>query len=469
MLQPVILAGGSGTRLWPLSRQLYPKQFLPLTGDRTMLELTVDRLAGMDCAPPIIVCNEDHRFIAAEQLRLSKGSHNGIILEPAGRNTVPAICLAALLAREINPDSTLLILPADHHMGRPEAFVEAVKKASQAAQNGALVTFGITPHQPATGYGYIKAQHAGDSTRPQKVSQFVEKPCRETAQQYLDSGEYVWNSGIFMFQSKSFLDELQSLQADIHSCCEKAWRGKTTDMDFLRPDKEIFESCPAESIDYAVMEKTEHAMVMPMDPLWNDLGSWSALLDLMPKNGDGNVEAGDVIGLNSANNYIHAEHKLVGTLGVRDLVIVDTKDALLVAHKDDVEDVKNLVQILKKQQRSEVIHHREVYRPWVKYDSMDQGKRFQVKRITVNPEAKLSVQMHHHRAEHWVVVSGTAKVTIDNVEKMISENQSVYIPIGAVHALENPGKIPIELIEIQAGAYLGEDDIVRFEDLYGRA
>jgi mannose-1-phosphate guanylyltransferase/mannose-6-phosphate isomerase len=469
MLQPVILAGGSGTRLWPLSRQLYPKQFLPLTGDRTMLELTVDRLAGLDCAPPIIVCNEDHRFIVAEQLRLSNIPHNGIILEPCGRNTAPAICLAALLAREINPNATILILPADHHMGRPEGFIEAIAAASSAAVEGALLTFGITPDHAASGYGYIKAQLAEDSAEPQKISKFVEKPCKELAQQYLESGDYVWNSGIFMFQSKSFLNELQSLRADIFSCCEKAWKDKTADMDFLRPDREAFEACPAESIDYAVMEKTSNAMVMPMDPQWNDLGSWSALLDLLPKNGDGNVQVGDVIGLNSANNYIHAEHKLVATLGVKDLVIVDTKDALLVAHKDDVEDVKQLVEILKKQQRSEYIHHREVYRPWGKYDSMDQGQRFQVKRITVKPNAKLSVQMHHHRAEHWVVVSGTAKVTIDNVEKLISENESVYIPIGAVHALENPGKIPIELIEVQSGTYLGEDDIVRFEDLYGRA
>jgi len=469
MLQPVILAGGSGTRLWPLSRQLYPKQFLPLTGDKTMLELTVGRLAGLDCAPPIIVCNEDHRFIAAEQLRLANMAHNGIILEPCGRNTAPAICLAALLAREINPDSTLLILPADHHMGRPEAFTAAIGNASQAALDGALLTFGITPDHAASGYGYIKAQLKQNNATPQKISQFVEKPSKEVAQQYLDSGEYVWNSGIFMFGSNTFLQELQSLRPDIHSCCEKAWNGKTNDIDFLRPDRQAFEACPAESIDYAVMEKTDNAMVMPMDPQWNDLGSWSALLDLLPKNGDGNVQVGDVIGLNSTNNYIHAEHKLVGTLGVKDLVIVDTKDALLVAHKDDVEDVKQLVEILKKQQRSEYIHHREVYRPWGKYDSMDQGQRFQVKRITVKPKAKLSVQMHHHRAEHWVVVSGTAKVTIDNVEKLISENESAYIPIGAVHALENPGKIPIELIEIQSGSYLGEDDIVRFEDLYGRA
>ena len=470
MLQPVIIAGGSGTRLWPLSRELYPKQFLSLTeSDKSMLELTVERLADLNCAPPIVVCNEDHRFIVAEQLRLCGSSHNGIVLEPCRRDTAPAICLAALLAREINPDSTLLVLPADHYMGQPDAFTEAVNNACQAVSEGALLTFGITPDHAACGYGYIKAPLSADSGKPQKVSQFVEKPSAEVAQQYLDSGDYIWNSGIFMFQSQAFLDELQTHRGDIHSFCEEAWQGKSSDMDFLRPDSEIFKSCPAESIDYAVMEKTSNAMVIRMEPQWNDLGSWSALLDLLPKNGSGNVEVGDVVGLDSANNYIHSEHKLVGTLGVEDLVIVDTKDALLVADRNRVEDVKKLVEQLKQQQRCEVVHHREVYRPWGKYDSMDQGQRFQVKRITVKPKAKLSLQMHHHRAEHWVVVSGTAKVTIDNVEKLVSENESVYIPIGAVHSLENPGMIPIELIEIQSGTYLGEDDIVRFEDLYGRA
>lgn len=470
MLQPVIIAGGSGTRLWPLSRELYPKQFLDLTEcDKSMLELTVERLADLNCAPPIVVCNEDHRFIVAEQLRLSGSSHNGIVLEPCRRDTAPAICLAALLAREINPDSTLLILPADHYMGQPDAFTEAVNNASQAVSEGALLTFGITPDHAACGYGYIKAPLSGNEGKPQTVSEFVEKPSAQVAQQYLDSGDYIWNSGIFMFRSQAFLDELHTHRGDIHSCCEKAWQGKSSDMDFLRPDGEVFKSCPAESIDYAVMEKTSNAMVIRMEPQWNDLGSWSALLDLLPKNDSGNVEVGDVVGLDSTNNYIHAQHKLVGTLGVNDLVVVDTKDALLVADRNRVEDVKKLVELLKQQQRSEVVHHREVYRPWGKYDSMDQGQRFQVKRITVKPKAKLSLQMHHHRAEHWVVVSGTAKVTIDNVEKLVSENESVYIPIGAVHSLENPGMIPIELIEIQSGTYLGEDDIVRFEDLYGRA
>ncbi|MDC0088774.1 mannose-1-phosphate guanylyltransferase/mannose-6-phosphate isomerase [Porticoccaceae bacterium] len=468
MLQPVILAGGSGTRLWPLSRQLYPKQFLQLVGNQTMLQSTIARLEDLDCAPAIIVCHEDHRFIVAEQLRLSANQHNGIILEPCARNTAPAICLAALLASNIDPDATLLVLPADHHMQNPQEFLKAVNCATESAIAGALLTFGITPNHPATGYGYIKSTEKLTADRPQKISQFIEKPDLESAQKYISSGDFLWNSGIFMFRASAFLHEIQVLRPDIHSACAEAWADHSRDGDFIRPHQDSFTSCPAESIDYAVMEQTTKAMVMPMDPQWNDLGSWSSLLELLPKNGAGSVEIGDTVSLHSSNNYIHAEHKLVATLGIDDTVIVDTKDALLVAHKDRVEDVKQLVEILNTQQRCETVHHREVYRPWGKYDSMDQGPRFQVKRITVKPKAKLSVQMHHHRAEHWVVVSGTAKVTIDNVERLICENESVYIPIGAVHCLENPGKIAIELIEIQSGAYLGEDDIVRFGDVYGR-
>lgn len=468
MLQPVIIAGGSGTRLWPLSRQRYPKQFLPLVGDKTMLQTTLERLQGLDCAPPIIVCNEDHRFIAAEQLRISDTEHHGIILEPCGRNTAPAICLAALLAKDIDPDATLLVLPADHHMDDPLAFVAAVKAAHQAAESGALITFGITPNHPATGYGYIKSAAPLTGGEPQKISEFIEKPNLERAEALIASGDYLWNSGIFMFRGDAFLEELQTLRGDIYSACLQSWQTSAVDMDFVRPDSNLFSACPAESIDYAVMEKTANAMVMPMDPQWNDLGSWSSLLDLLPKNAQGNIEIGDSMSIDSHNNYIRGDNKLIATLGISDLVIVDTKDALLVAHKDHVEKVKQLVDQLKTEQRTEYIHHREVYRPWGKYDSMDQGSRFQVKRITVKPKAKLSVQMHHHRAEHWVVVSGTAKVSIDNVERLICENESVYIPIGAVHSLENPGKIPIELIEIQSGAYLGEDDIVRFDDRYGR-
>ena len=469
MLQPVIIAGGSGTRLWPLSRQLYPKQFLPVVGDKTMLQATLERLQGLDCAPPIIVCNEDHRFIAAEQLRLAGIEHNGIILEPCGRNTAPAICLAALLAKKIDPDASLLVLPADHHMEDPQAFLAAVEAAQEAAANGALITFGITPNHPATGYGYIKSAAPLTGDQPQKISEFIEKPNLERAEALIASGDYLWNSGIFMFRGDAFLKDLQTLRPDIYSACLQSWQTSAVDMDFVRPDSNLFSACPAESIDYAVMEKTANAMVMPMDPQWNDLGSWSSLLDLLPKNAQGNVEIGDTMSIDSCNNYIRGDNKLITTLGISDLVIVDTKDALLVAHKDHVEKVKQLVDQLKTEQRSEYIHHREVYRPWGKYDSMDQGSRFQVKRITVKPEAKLSVQMHHHRAEHWVVVSGTAKVSIDNVERLICENESVYIPIGAVHSLENPGKIPIELIEVQSGTYLGEDDIVRFDDRYGRA
>lgn len=468
MLQPVIIAGGSGTRLWPLSRQLYPKQFLPLVDDKTMFQATLARLQDLHCAPPIIVCNEDHRFIAAEQLRLAGAEHNGIILEPCGRNTAPAICLAALLAKDIDPDTTLLVLPADHHMDNPQAFLAAISAAEESAAAGALITFGIKPSYAATGYGYIKSAEPLIGGQPQKIGKFIEKPDLERAEELIASGDYLWNSGIFMFRGDTFLKELETLRPDIYDACQQSWQTNEVDMDFVRPDTNLFSACPAESIDYAVMEKTTNAMVMPMDPQWNDLGSWSSLLDLLPKNRQGNVEIGDTIAIESSNNYVHAENKLVATLGTNDLVIVDTKDALLVAHKDHVEKVKQLVDILKAEQRSEYIHHREVYRPWGKYDSMDQGARFQVKRITVKPEAKLSVQMHHHRAEHWVVVSGTAKVCIDNVEHLICENQSVYIPIGAVHSLENPGKIAIELIEIQSGAYLGEDDIVRFEDLYGR-
>ena len=363
----------------------------------------------------------------------------------------------------------MLVLPADHHMDNPQAFLAAVSAAEKAAADGALITFGIKPNHPATGYGYIKSAEPLVGDQPHKIGEFIEKPDLERAENLIARGDYLWNSGIFMFRGDAFLKELETLRPDIYSACQQSWQTNTVDMDFVRPDIDLFSACPAESIDYAVMEKTVNAMVMPMDPEWNDLGSWSSLLELLPKNEQGNVEVGDTISIESSNNYVHGEHKLVATLGITDLVIVDTKDALLVAHKDHVEKVKQLVDILKSEQRSEYIHHREVYRPWGKYDSMDKGSRFQVKRITVKPEAKLSVQMHHHRAEHWVVVSGTAKVRIDDEERLICENESVYIPIGAVHSLENPGKIPIELIEIQSGTYLGEDDIVRFEDLYGRA
>ncbi len=460
MLQPVIIAGGSGTRLWPLSRKLYPKQFLPLTSDKTMLHITVERLSGLDCLAPIVVCNEEHRFIAIEQLRALKVDHGGIILEPWARNTALAICLATLLANENNPQNHLLILPADHFMGVPELFCEAVVHSQAAAQAGALITFGIHPREPATGYGYIKMAEGHASLHP--IDQFIEKPCTEAAEQYVASGEYLWNSGIFLCSSGVYLSELEHFRPDIFSACVSAWDNRSTDGDFVRPDCVSFENCPDESIDYAVMEQTDKARVTPIDPDWNDLGSWRSLLEQLPKTVAGNAETGDVLCRDSSNNYIHAQHKLVGLLGIDNLVIVDTKDALLVAHKDRVEDIKLIVKELDNQQRPETQQHREVFRPWGKYDAMDSDERFQVKRITVKPLAKLSLQMHHHRAEYWVVVvKGTAKVTIDGVDSLVSENESVYIPIGAVHSLENPGKIPIELTEIQTGSYLGEDDIVR--------
>jgi len=406
-----------------------------------------------------VVCNEEHRFIAIEQLRALKVDHGGIILEPWARNTALAICLAALLANENNPQNHLLILPADHFMGVPELFCEAVVHSQAAAQAGALITFGIHPREPATGYGYIKMAEGHASLHP--IDQFIEKPCTEAAEQYVASGEYLWNSGIFLCSSGVYLSELEHFRPDIFSACVSAWDNRSTDGDFVRPDCVSFENCPDESIDYAVMEQTDKARVTPIDPDWNDLGSWRSLLEQLPKTVAGNAETGDVLCRDSSNNYIHAQHKLVGLLGIDNLVIVDTKDALLVAHKDRVEDIKLIVKELDNQQRPETQQHREVFRPWGKYDAMDSDERFQVKRITVKPLAKLSLQMHHHRAEYWVVVKGTAKVTIDGVDSLVSENESVYIPIGAVHSLENPGKIPIELTEIQTGSYLGEDDIVR--------
>lgn len=466
MLQPIIIAGGSGTRLWPLSRKSYPKQFLPLVGERSMLQKTIERLDNLNCLPPIIVCNEEHRFIAAEQLRELGIKHQAMILEPYARNTAPAVCLAALLANETNPKNNLLILPADHHMGKPEQFCAGVKLSEKSADAGHLITFGISPNRPATGYGYIKAKIT--STSPCDISKFTEKPCYEDAARFIASGDYLWNSGIFLCSSGVYLAELEKFRPQVFSACTSAWQKRSMDGDFTRPDDSDFASCPSESIDYAIMEQTDRAKVTPIDPDWSDLGSWSSLHELLPKTSEGNVQSGDVLSQECSNNYIHSDHRLIAALGVNDLVIVDTKDALLVALRDSVQEVKSIVDQLDKDQRSESLHHREVYRPWGKYDAMDSAERFQVKRITVKPRAKLSVQMHHHRAEHWVVVKGTAKVTIDGIESLVSENESVYIPIGAVHALENPGKIAIKLIEIQTGSYLGEDDIVRFEDRYGR-
>jgi len=472
MFIPVIMAGGSGTRLWPLSRGNYPKQFLALTGDTTMLQQTLLRLKGLAHQAPLLICNEDHRFIAAEQVRQLGVAGASILLEPVGRNTAPAIALAALQAIATNPDAVLLVLAADHVIEDEAAFQAAVQQAQPLAASGKLVTFGIVPTAPETGYGYIRRGVSAGSAY--QVDAFVEKPNLATAEQYLASGEYYWNSGMFMFRADRYLALLGQYQPAMLSACQAAMAEVSPDLDFIRVKKAAFEACPDNSIDYAIMEplsrdEPQSVVVVPLAAGWNDVGGFAALWQVSGKNSDGNSHQGDVWSHNSQNCYVRAEQQLVATVGVQDLVVISTKDAVLVAHKDQAQDVKHIVAQLKANQRPEVTFHREVYRPWGKYDSVDNGERFQVKRITVKPGAKLSVQMHHHRAEHWIVVSGTAKVTIDGQDQYLTENQSVYIPITAVHALENPGKVELELIEVQSGSYLGEDDIVRFEDRYGRA
>lgn len=468
MLIPIIMAGGSGTRMWPLSRQLFPKQFLRLCGVNSMLQDTIYRLEGLEHQPPLVICNEEHRFSVAEQLRAGGITPSGIILEPTGKNTAPAIALAAFHAMSLGQDPLLLVLAADHVIKDPAAFRQSVALAVPCACQGKLVTFGIVPNSPETGYGYIKrGEEQGEGSF--LVNRFVEKPDQATAESYITSGDYLWNSGMFLFKASQYLAELEVHCPEIYSACHKAVSQAKADIDFIRIDAAAFAASPEDSIDYAVMEKTDNAVVVPMDCQWSDVGSWSALWEVSEKDVNGNAIHGDVINLGSRNSYFHSEEKLIAAIGVDDLVIVDTKDATLVAKKSDVQLVKKVVEQLKAEGRSQWQHHREVYRPWGKYDSVDNGERFQVKRITVKPGAKLSVQMHHHRAEHWVVVSGTAKVTIDGNDQYLTENESVYIPIAAVHALENPGKVPLELIEVQSGSYLGEDDIVRFEDKYGRA
>jgi mannose-1-phosphate guanylyltransferase len=459
---PVIMAGGSGTRLWPLSRAARPKQFLRLHGEDTMLQATVRRLSGLDIQASITICNEEHRFFVAEQLR-EIDKLGSIILEPVGRNTAPAIALAALTVKD---DPLLLVLAADHVIQDEAAFREAVIRAIPLAEAGKLVTFGIVPSAPHTGYGYIK--RGKDLGEGFEVDAFVEKPSSDVAQDYFSSDDYYWNSGMFLFRASNYLEELKKFRPDILEQCQGSVMDVKTDLDFLRIDKDMFQSCPAESVDYAVMEKTLHAVVVPMDAGWSDIGSWSSLWDISEKDGEGNSTHGDVILHNTRNSYVRSDNKLVAVIGVDDLVVVSTKDALMVAHKDSVQDVKMITESLKIQARSEWQLSREVYRPWGKYDSIDGGERYQVKRITVKPGAKLSVQMHHHRAEHWVVVLGTARVTNGDKTFLLSENESTYIPVGVVHALENPGKVELELIEVQSGSYLGEDDIVRFEDRYGR-
>ncbi len=464
-LQPVLLSGGSGTRLWPLSREAYPKQFLPLAGDDTMLQATWLRVAAIAEAAPIVVAGEDHRFLVAEQLRQVGAPTPAILLEPLGRNTAPAIAAAALQALAGGDDPLLLVLPSDHVVRDGEAFRAAVREAMPAAEAGALVTFGIVPDAPETGFGYIQSE-AGDGVR--KVLRFVEKPDAATAQSYLQAGGYYWNSGMFLLRASRYLDELQRFHPDIVAAVRAAFDAAARDGDFIRLDKAAFAACPADSIDYAVMEKTDAACVLPVDIGWNDVGSWSALWQVSEQDADGNAHHGDVISIDSRNSYAYAR-RLVALVGVDDLVVVETDDAVLVARKDRVQQVKDVVAQLKAGQRSQAVLHREVHRPWGSYDSIDMADGFQVKRIKVKPGARLSLQSHTRRAEHWVVVRGTARVTRDNDVFELFANQSAYIPIGAKHRLENPGSEMLELIEVQSCDYLGEDDIVRYEDVYGRS
>lgn len=468
MILPVILSGGAGTRLWPLSRELYPKQLLPLVGDHTMLQQTLLRLDGVaDLLPPLVVCHEAHRFMVAEQLRQLGQRPEAIMLEPCGRNTAPAVAMAAFYARQQGRDPLLLVLPADHLIENVKEFQRVIMEAVIEAEQGALVTFGIVPTQAETGYGYIQAERLS-SGRAVPVLQFVEKPDLKTAQDYVDSGAYLWNSGMFLFRASRYLEELQRHQPEMVGACQTALASISSDLDFLRLDEGDFSRCPSNSIDYAVMEKTNQAVVVPLAAGWNDIGAWSALWGVQPHDALGNVKIGDVLTEASTGSYFHAQHRLIAAVGVEDLVVVETADAVLVARRDQAQNVKAIVDQLKAQHRGEALLHRRVNRPWGAYEGIDIGERFQVKRITVNPGASLSLQKHHHRAEHWIVVKGTAKVICGDQILLLTENQSTYIPLGAVHRLENPGQIPLEIIEVQSGSYLGEDDIVRLEDAYGR-
>ena len=463
----VVMAGGEGSRLWPVSRSSFPKQFINLVSGNSMLQDTILRVDENCREEPYIVCNDSTRFLVVEELQNINLSNANIILEPVGRNTAPAIALAAAHAMK-DDDPVMLVLSADHVILDKSKFQIAVEIARQQALDGNLVTFGIVPSHPETGYGYIKKSKGCDADKAFSVSAFVEKPNLEKAKDYISSGDYLWNSGMFMFRASRYLEELKKFEPKIHSICIEAVKQATQDLDFIRISEEIFQDCPNTSIDYAVMEKTGAAVVVPLDAGWSDVGSWLSLYEVSVKDKSNNVITGDSICIDTKNTLIRGDERLIATIGVDDLVIVDTKDALLVAKKDQSQKVKEVTNKLKQKGRSEYFSHREVYRPWGKYDSIDQGDRYQVKLITVKPGQKLSLQMHHHRAEHWIVVSGTAKVTLGKDEIMLSENQSTYIPLGVTHALENPGKIPLELIEVQSGSYLGEDDIVRFEDKYGR-
>nr|WP_319393397.1 mannose-1-phosphate guanylyltransferase/mannose-6-phosphate isomerase [uncultured Desulfobacter sp.] len=475
MIYPVILAGGSGTRLWPMSRSLYPKQLINLYNAHTMLQNTLLRLSGLnDLGEPVIICNENHRFMTAEQVRRIDIDAFKIILEPAARNTAPAIALAALVLDDTRPselqdDPVMLVLPADHEIKNVQAFQEIIQSGAQLARQGKLVTFGIVPSSPETGYGYIKKGSQLDHSSPAfMIERFVEKPDYATAVSYLDSGDFCWNSGMFMFKASAVISELGNFAPDMLEKCRKAIKAGSLDLDFFRVDKAAFEAITEDSIDYAVMEKTENGVVIPLDAGWNDLGSFDALWQTGDKDDRNNVTSGDVLVHNVTDTYIHSDSRLVAAVGLEKFVIVDTKDAVLVAPRDQVQDVKKIVGQLKAKNRGEAVCHAKVYRPWGDYETIDMADRYQVKRITVKPGAKLSLQKHYHRAEHWTVVSGTAIVTKGTDEILLKEDQSIYIPLGTMHRLENPGKIPLELIEVQSGPYLGEDDIVRFDDVYGR-
>ncbi|WP_237680742.1 mannose-1-phosphate guanylyltransferase/mannose-6-phosphate isomerase [[Erwinia] mediterraneensis] len=462
---PVIMAGGSGSRLWPLSRALYPKQFLSLTSSRTLLQETIARLKNIPHIDPIFICNEEHRFVVAEQLRNEQISYESIILEPEGRNTAPGIALAAFKASSDNEDPLLLVLPADHLIEDPKAFELSVSKAITHAINDKLVTFGIVPSYPETGYGYIsRGKKIDDSTF--SVNSFIEKPNEIKATEYVSSGNYYWNGGIFLFKASAYLKALQEFCPDIYECCFKAITCAHNDLDFLRVNKEAFLSCPGISIDYAIMEKVKNSVVVCMDALWNDIGSWSALWSVSKKDNNGNALHGDVIVEQSLNNYIHSESRLVAVVGINDLIVVETKDAVLVVDKNNAQNVKGIVEYLKNNERSEYLQHKEVFRPWGKHDTIAEGVRYQVKAVTVKPGEKTATQLHYHRAEHWVVVSGTAKVTKGNETILLTENESIYIPVGTAHSVENPGSISLELIEVRTGGYLSENDVVRIEE-YG--
>ena len=481
MLIPVVLSGGSGTRLWPLSREKYPKQLLPLIGDDSLLQATlrrVDGLAGVELGAPMVVCNEEYRFVIAEQLRLM-GKEGAILLEPAGRNTAPALTLAALAAMRGGDDPILLVMPSDHVISDTPAFQAVVRQGAAQAATGAVVTFGITPDAPETGYGYIQSGAPSGEGGARRIARFVEKPDQATAQTYLDDGSYLWNSGLFMMRASVWLAAIGICRADILAACGAAWQQGAADGVFLRVGKEAFAACPGDSIDYAVMERIAAvggeagsalpaAVVIPLAAGWSDVGAWNALWEVLPKDGAGNVTQGDVLLHDCSNTLAMAQGRLVACVGVTDMIVVETADAILVAHKSRTQEVKKIVDQLKREGRAEGQLHRKVFRPWGSYDGVDAGERFQVKRIVVKPGATLSLQMHHHRAEHWIVVRGTAKVTRGEETYLVSENESTFIPLGTRHRLENPGRVPLEMIEVQSGSYLGEDDIVRFEDVYGR-